>query len=641
MQTQPCHGCGVPTHRCYRGECPDYGAMENAGVAFLQGGELYIGSRPEAVGTAPDTDNMVYPGLTRQARYQGKLCELARAIYHKFGAQIPTYPSFSEYLIRNDMRKHTPDYSLLLDHDRPVPWILLGKQYRAPPQEPAKPETVHTKISTIEDRGQTLFSYLDSRDLRVHSYPKDQTTWIQKLYEKTPAQRVTLASQREVVDLTPDSDGDSQAGSQEGVSVGREPSESRARMSIPIPAGAPKPTVRPGTPAHLDDSEVQPLYTAAQVHQIITDLDRMRSECPARAETYVDEVLRHPFAHFPDGAQVPKVGEARSTNDDVMMADRNSIGKLPDKRKRPRGPEDTPPRDADMGSRTNPMENGVKPVTILQRGSATSLPAGLLQNIVPKMTPEAAITEIIATLMGKSIPVPLRQLLALNDTLATAFVTFIEAQRDVSQVITVTDTGIPDDTYEARHGETAAVQTLLGTISEQGQDKPVHAALPFFMTLANGELALMNADVLHQFLSMTADSRRPGPDDPLGIPIERMTLSQRAKLVLATRYYHLPRLFIYLGEGDHKVCAILDTGSECNLIPWSLVESRGIAWSPTTTVSVGLHGKEAFMGECVVPVWLGPHVVSQHFFILDDKTKEYSVILGMPFIQNTKMTFDY
>ena len=106
-------------------------------------------------------------------------------------------------------------------------------------------------------------------------------------------------------------------------------------------------------------------------------------------------------------------------------------------------------------------------------------------------------------------------------------------------------------------------------------------------------------------------------------------------------FHHLPRLFIYLGEHDSKVCAILDTGSECNLIPWTMVESRGIAWSPTTTVSVGLHGKESFMGECVVPVWLGPHVVSQHFFILDDSKRNYSVILGMPFVQNTKMTFDY
>ena len=216
----------------------------------------------------------------------------------------------------------------------------------------------------------------------------------------------------------------------------------------------------------------------------------------------------------------------------------------------------------------------------------------------------------------------------------------------MEDVITLTDTGVPNATFKPRHGESNG-RTNVNLVGGVDALLPpmgyVDKSVPFFATLAHGELALMNADVLKDFLTLrqrpTAGLSGRGP--MLRTAIAALSLSQKAALLLATRYHHLPRMFLQLADQSTKVCAILDTGSECNLIPRSVVETRGIAWTPTATVSIGLHGKESFTGECITNVWFGDHCVKTHFFILDDKEKEYELILGMPFIRDTKLTFEY
>ena len=646
MQRYFCHGCGDPSHRCFPNQCPEYGAIEYFGLGFLKDGFLYIGRTPPSPQSQPDADMMVYPGLLRQAQQAGAIWQLVVAIYQRFKNDLATHPNFSEYCIKKDRVNFTAPAGLLQMNGQDPPWILQGRQFNQPrtlaieaPPEPKPQAVVQTNISRMEDRGRPLFDYLDKGDVRVISYRHDDASWIQEAFpnkrqaiyeddEDTTARTLTGVGipstfrhlQAEVEDVeeedddkenwTPETSRDSTPDLPRPNPL-PQPSPPR----VPLPGRRPSPGPSTRHPLPLRDKPNPPAASSSSKRQ-----------STAQLETTAIEAL--------------------------------SMLNETDSRKRPRQ-ESTPPEDGQPRGPGNPS-SGVEDSaaakaarTILQPKAPrrpiapTALPSSLLSNLVPKATSEQAISDIIASLLGKQIQVPLRQLLALNTGLVTSLQAFLEAQQHVDDVITLTETGVPNASFKPRHGEDASstnvslvggVDTLLPPSSNS-----MPSGVPFFATLAHGELALMNADVLRDFLTL-----RQRPKDPLTkrgtmlhTAIDALSLSQRAALLLATRYHHLPRMFLQLADQSTKVCAIIDTGSECNLIPRSVVDSRGIAWTPTATVSIGLHGKESFTGECITNVWFGDHCVKTHFFILDDKARDYELILGMPFIRDTKLTFEY
>ena len=593
MAGRACHGCGDPSHRCWASSCPEYGALEHFNIAFLRNTFLYITRLPASPETYPDPDYMVHPSLVRQACNAGALWQLVVAIYQRFGDRLGTYPEFNEYMIKRERTSFVASPAFLLINGREPPWILQGAEFQAqhaknqtqPMAITKANEEVRTSICRLEDRGKPLFQYLSEGDVRVVSYPKDEHTWIQRAFSNDAAISST------------------------------EPDESRCQLTTM--------NVTTGVPLKPDE----------HAKTILTPSDDGRSSAPPPPSPLITEPgsgdnddIRQLITTFMDSLVQEIDARKRPRLEDEPMTDI-----------RPQAPADT------MAGRPAPIQPSSRPIAQPKpshKKAATSIPTGLVHSLSQKPTEESAISEIIASIMCKTVPVPLRQLMALNQNLVHAMQTFLDAQQKVSEVVTLEDTAIPDKPYVPREGERPTVVTNLQQI-QVPDDRVAHEALPFFATLANGELALMNADVLREYLNRKNKGSTRQDSELLDVPISHLTLTQKAKMVLATRYHHLPRLFLHLADQDTKVCAVLDTGSECNLIPRSIVENRGIAWTPTAAVSVGLHGKETFFGESIANVWLGDHVVKTHFFVLDDRDRKYNLILGMPFIRDTKLTFDY
>ena len=47
------------------------------------------------------------------------------------------------------------------------------------------------------------------------------------------------------------------------------------------------------------------------------------------------------------------------------------------------------------------------------------------------------------------------------------------------------------------------------------------------------------------------------------------------------------------------------------------------------------------MGEAFGKIILAGNAITEHFFVLDGDTGEYDILLGMPFLRDTSLTFDY
>jgi hypothetical protein len=128
----------------------------------------------------------------------------------------------------------------------------------------------------------------------------------------------------------------------------------------------------------------------------------------------------------------------------------------------------------------------------------------------------------------------------------------------------------------------------------------------------------------------------------LRTPVSKLTLNQRVQLGLLTRTHALPSLYCQL-ESIHgeKELALIDSGSECNCLSIFAVQKYGLAIQETRTMSKGLYQSRAFLGETQAKVILAGQAVTCHFFVLDDTAGGYDLLLGMPFLKETSLTFDY
>ena len=639
-----CHGCGDPSHRCFPNQCPEYGAIEHFGLGFLKDGFLYIGSKPASPLSQPDADLMVYPGLLRQAQQAGAIWQLVVAIYQRFQNNLPSQPDFSEYCIKKDRRNYVAPVGLLQLNGQDPPWILQGRQFNQPPAPQQKAlDVVQTNISRMEDRGRPLFDYLDKGDVRVISYRRGDARWIQEafpnkhqgIYQDSTATTLMGASAPSVptafrhlqIEDVEEDDSDKENWTPES---SRDVTPDLPQPN-PLPPPNPPNVPHPARNVPAGRSTERPLPLRER-HPCVGDSNASARQSTAQLETDAVEALN--LLHETDARKRARVDDPSSDDEQGGVSARPNL----------------PAQNADAGvqesAAATPARKILRPKPPRRPVAPTALPSSLIDTLLPKATSEQAISETIATLLGKQIQVPLRQLLALNGGLVRSLQAFLEAQQSIDDVITLTETGVPETGFQPRHGENASTNVnLVGGVNTllPPAARMLNHDVPFFATLAHGELALMNADVLRDFLTLRQRPKDPPTrrSDVLHTAIDALTLSQKAALLLATRYHHLPRMFLQLGDHSTKVCAIIDTGSECNLIPRSIVDSRGIAWTPTATVSIGLHGKESFTGECITTVWFGDLCVKTHFFILDDKAKDYELILGMPFIRDTKLTFEY
>ena len=77
------------------------------------------------------------------------------------------------------------------------------------------------------------------------------------------------------------------------------------------------------------------------------------------------------------------------------------------------------------------------------------------------------------------------------------------------------------------------------------------------------------------------------------------------------------------------------------MITLTLVIKYGLSIQSIEVVSKGLHQSKPFVGEVFGKIILAGNAITKHFFVLDGDTGEYDILLGMPFLRDTSLTFDY
>ena len=114
------------------------------------------------------------------------------------------------------------------------------------------------------------------------------------------------------------------------------------------------------------------------------------------------------------------------------------------------------------------------------------------------------------------------------------------------------------------------------------------------------------------------------------------------ELGVITRTHALPTLYYQFEDirGD-KELALLNSGSECNMITLTLAIKYGLSIQSIEVVSKGLHQSKPFVGEVFGKIILAGNAITEHFFVLDGDTGEYDILLGMSFLRDTSLTFDY
>ncbi|KAK6215417.1 putative gag-pol poly protein [Colletotrichum tabaci] len=94
-----------------------------------------------------------------------------------------------------------------------------------------------------------------------------------------------------------------------------------------------------------------------------------------------------------------------------------------------------------------------------------------------------------------------------------------------------------------------------------------------------------------------------------------------------------------------KIVAILDTGAQVNILSKQYVETAGIPYTPTRlkmqTFKSDPNSLTTFDGFCFTDVWIDRYKVTSCFFIKDERETSDPLLLGLPFVQDTKLSFGY
>ena len=109
-----------------------------------------------------------------------------------------------------------------------------------------------------------------------------------------------------------------------------------------------------------------------------------------------------------------------------------------------------------------------------------------------------------------------------------------------------------------------------------------------------------------------------------------------------TRLTSLPSLYINIDNPDsRKVLALLDSGSECNVISIRLAKALGLPIRETKVQSQGINGVDPvpFLGETVVPLFLCEKKLRVHFFISQCDVANHDMLLGMPFFMDSRLNW--
>lgn len=113
----------------------------------------------------------------------------------------------------------------------------------------------------------------------------------------------------------------------------------------------------------------------------------------------------------------------------------------------------------------------------------------------------------------------------------------------------------------------------------------------------------------------------------------------------ATRIHALPMMYVRVGPSEESAAirAILDTGSEANIVSAEYADRHGLAYEPTEVYSSAYHtGRPIrFLGEMRERIWVAGQWVPGHFFVMPLGQTKHDILLGMPFAKDVSLTFEW
>jgi hypothetical protein len=290
--------------------------------------------------------------------------------------------------------------------------------------------------------------------------------------------------------------------------------------------------------------------------------------------------------------------------------------------------------------------------------TAKAPPAKSKAPVAPEVNPgenrapdrAARIREVILKTLSTKVPVTLGEILEISPEYKEALVGYINTMLREKDVIEYRGSSEPgeDTTSKApvkANGPPSTVKVNLNKMMDPAPSGQTRKTVPFHLyTTFDGQYAAMKGGMFEDLLT-EAKRLQDLPDPAQAIMKKRadtLSFTQKMEVGVLERTHALPTLYCQFENPiGPKYLALIDSGSECNCIHLDIVKRLGIPMSATDVTSQGLHGTDKFAGECYGKLYLAGQGVNCFFFVTSYKPGGYDMLLGMPFLKTTSLTFDY
>lgn len=262
---------------------------------------------------------------------------------------------------------------------------------------------------------------------------------------------------------------------------------------------------------------------------------------------------------------------------------------------------------------------------------------------------EAYLRDLILKSLQSKSQLTVDDLIRISPGYKEAMIAYISAAKTTFEVIDYKGSSIPGkDTNQMapKEGEglPRALRTNVNGVMGVPSGAQTEETVPAIFGITNDGLWAVARkgfwnDLIHN------GSRTPPTEQAIALmktPCDQLNFSQKVELGVLTRTHALPTLYGHFESiYSNKVLALIDSGSECNVISAALAQEHGLAIQDTTVISKGLHQSRAFLGETQGKFILAGQSINCHFFVMDGSAGGYDILLGMPFLKETNLTFTY
>ena len=151
-----------------------------------------------------------------------------------------------------------------------------------------------------------------------------------------------------------------------------------------------------------------------------------------------------------------------------------------------------------------------------------------------------------------------------------------------------------------------------------------------------------DSDQIHTRALLQNNVNPDGTYEFPGIPLT--TYSGKTRDLRPTRVAELPRMPCVIGgtPDGPTTDAILDSGSQANVVSWEYAENHKLPRITTKSTVQGICGPDQpYAYESISNIWVGGHSVPIHVFVLPTGVGNEDILLGLPFIMDSQAILEF